>query len=66
MKFVRVFNACKYLLFTGHLIEKAMPSVGGFEFFQNYICTLNNTCYDDYVENTDSSRWDDAMCVHTL
>lgn len=38
-----------------------MPSVGGFEFFQNYICTLNNTCYDDYVENTDSSRWDDAM-----
>lgn len=40
-----------------------MPSVGGFEFFQNYICTLNNTCYDDYVENTDSSRWDDAMYV---
>ncbi|ODN00384.1 ATP-binding cassette sub-family A member 2 [Orchesella cincta] len=53
----------KYRENSCHVVEKALPSVGGFEFLQNYLCTLNNTCYEDYVENTDERRWDDALLV---
>lgn len=45
----------------GHLIEKALPSVGGLEFFQNFFCTLNNTCYEEYVENDGVKNWDHAL-----
>ncbi|CAL8101606.1 unnamed protein product [Orchesella dallaii] len=46
-----------------HVVEKALPSVGGFDFLQNYLCTLNNTCHDDYIENTDERRWEGALLV---
>jgi hypothetical protein len=51
------------------VIEKALPSVGGFGFLQNYLCGLNNTCYSSteskpdpdgkikYAENDAGERW---------
>jgi hypothetical protein len=41
-------------------VEKALPSVGGFEFIQNFFCTLNNTCHDGYVENKGNEVWENA------
>lgn len=45
----------------GHLVEKALPSVGGFEFLQNYYCTLNNTCFDETVEENGPEMWKNAL-----
>ncbi|CAG7823081.1 unnamed protein product [Allacma fusca] len=43
-----------------HLTEKTLPSVGGFEFFQNFLCSLNNTCHHDYVEDRGEQTWSNA------
>ena len=47
----------------GHLVEKALPSVGGFEFLQNFVCTLNNTCHEDFVEDLGPKEWEDALIM---
>ncbi|CAG7837226.1 unnamed protein product [Allacma fusca] len=41
-----------------HLVPKALPSVGGFEFIQNYICSFANPCFDYDIE--DEEHWKEA------
>ncbi|CAG7721592.1 unnamed protein product [Allacma fusca] len=42
-----------------HMIPKALPSVGGFEFIQNVFCSLTNPCFDFHVEDID--HWNSSL-----
>ena len=59
-------NGSNGIYVAGHVLEKTLPSVGGFNFLQNYICSLNNTCFNEgdrdnpYVENDAGKMWDKA------